>query len=83
MAAFINKLLFSIIVFASSYVQAQTVDSTNSNIDKFLAFTNANYNMGKIPAGKPLEYNVTIKNISKDTLIIQEVKAGCGRTSVT
>ena len=81
MAAFMNKLLFSIIVFASSYVQAQTVDSTNSNIDKFLAFTNANYNMGKIPAGKPLEYNVTIKNISKDTLIIQEVKAGCGCTT--
>src|ERR1700733_6714792 len=51
------------------------------NIDNMVTLTNADYDMGRIPAGKPLEYNVTIKNISKDTVILKEVKAGCGCTT--
>lgn len=76
------KTLFAIVFyFFGSVLLAQTIVPAHTDIDKFLAFTNADYNMGKIPAGKPFEYNVTIKNISKDTLIIQEVKAGCGCTT--
>ncbi|MEO7530789.1 MAG: DUF1573 domain-containing protein, partial [Sediminibacterium sp.] len=44
-------------------------------------FTNIDYDMGKIATGQPLEYNVTIKNISSETVVLKEVKAGCGCTS--
>jgi hypothetical protein len=60
----------------------QTALPVVKNIDLFASFTNADYDMGKIAAGKPLEYNVTIKNISKkDTLVLQDVKVGCGCTT--
>ena len=76
-----KTLIALIFCFFGSVMYAQTIVATNTDIDKFVTFINADFNMGKIPAGKPLEYNVTIKNISKDTLIIQEVKAGCGCTT--
>ncbi|MEN9684953.1 MAG: hypothetical protein RLZZ28_739, partial [Bacteroidota bacterium] len=60
---------------------AQQNNPPARDINKYVQFTNADYDMGKIPSGKPLEYNVTIKNISKDTLTIYEVKAGCGCTT--
>ncbi len=76
------KTLFALLFcFFGKVLYAQTILTTHTDIDKFVTFINADFNMGKIPAGKPLEYNVTIKNISKDTLIIQEVKAGCGCTT--
>ncbi|HEY1018821.1 MAG TPA: DUF1573 domain-containing protein [Sediminibacterium sp.] len=60
---------------------AQTQVTVATDIDKLLSFTNADYDMGKIPSGKPLEYNVVIKNISKDTVVLKEVTAGCGCTT--
>lgn len=62
-----------------SHVIAQSVPV--NDVDKIVSITNADYDMGRIPAGKPLEYNLFIKNISKDTLQLQEVKVGCGCTS--
>jgi hypothetical protein len=64
------------------YAGAQDTSVTaKKDIDKLVSVTNADYDMGKIATGKPLEYNVTIKNISKDTLVLQDVKVGCGCTS--
>ena len=60
---------------------AQTQVTVATEIDQLLSFTNADYDMGKIPSGKPLEYNVVIKNISKDTVVLKEVTAGCGCTT--
>jgi hypothetical protein len=60
---------------------SQAVPQATKNIDNMVTLINGDYDMGRIPAGKPLEYNVTIKNISKDTVIIKEVKAGCGCTT--
>lgn len=60
---------------------AQTQVTVATDIDQLLSFTNADYDMGKIPSGKPLEYNVVIKNISKDTVVLKEVTAGCGCTT--
>ena len=74
-------LLAFLACFFAMNCQAQTSSPIPNNIDKFLTITNADYDMGKIPSGKPLEYNVTIKNISKDTILLQEVKAGCGCTT--
>lgn len=79
---FMHKFLFAAFcLIASLSGRSQTVTPPVKDIDKLLGFTNADYDMGRIPSGKPLEYNVTIKNISKDTVVLQEVKAGCGCTT--
>lgn len=77
------KKLFTISVFclAAIFSKAQTNPAPVKEIDQLLSFTNADFDMGKIPAGKPLEYTVTIKNIGKDTIVLKEVKAGCGCTT--
>jgi len=75
-----------VLAFFCAYVlclslQAQTIQPPTNGIDKILSITNTDYDMGRIAAGKPLEYNLVIKNISKDTVILQDVKAGCGCTT--
>ncbi|MES2332499.1 MAG: DUF1573 domain-containing protein [Bacteroidota bacterium] len=70
-----------IICFLGLKTQAQAVVPPAKDIDKIVVITNLDYDMGRIPFGKPLEYNVTIKNISKDTVILKEVVAGCGCTT--
>ena len=63
-------------------LQAQVNQQPKKDVDKILSLSaNADFDMGKIPAGKPLEYNLVIKNISKDTVILQDVKVGCGCTT--
>lgn len=56
--------------------QAQVKD-----INKTLEFKNADYDFGKIPFGKPAEYEVTIKNISHDSVALERVQVGCGCTT--
>jgi hypothetical protein len=73
--------LVAAICFFAVNSQAQTVPPPAKNIDKILSFTNLDYEMGKIVFGVPLEYNVTIRNISKDTVVLKEVVAGCGCTT--
>lgn len=51
------------------------------DITKVLEFKNAEYNMGKIPFGKPLEYEVEIKNISTETIVLERIEVGCGCTT--
>jgi hypothetical protein len=63
------------------YSQSQETVPVKKDVDKLVSITNADYDMGKISTGKPLEYNVVIKNISKDTVVLQDVKAGCGCTT--
>jgi hypothetical protein len=75
-------LFFVYFLLGFIYCNAQQpVVAPAKNIDQFASFTNADYDMGKIAAGKPLEFNVTIKNIGKDTLVLQDVKVGCGCTT--
>ena len=76
-----RKLLLAMLIWVTvANCEAQTPPASK-NIDSIISLTNADYDMGNIPTGRPLEYNVTIKNISKDTLILKEVKAGCGCTT--
>src|SRR5437868_688356 len=63
------------------YSQAQETAPAKKDVDKLVSITNTDYDMGKISAGKPFEYNLVIKNISKDTVVLQDVKAGCGCTT--
>lgn len=77
-----KAVVFVCFLLCTLYAGAQdTAGIAKPDIDKLVSITNADYDMGKIAAGKPLEYNVTIKNISKDTLVVQDVKVGCGCTS--
>lgn len=67
--------------FVCSSLNAQVGVTVEKDINKLISFTNADFDMGKIPYGKPLEYTVTLKNISTDTLTVKEIKAGCGCTT--
>lgn len=51
------------------------------DIAKTLEFTNDAYDFGKIPAGKPTNYELSIKNISKEPVTLKNVEAGCGCTT--
>ncbi|MEO8174446.1 MAG: DUF1573 domain-containing protein, partial [Sediminibacterium sp.] len=73
--------LVLVVCFFVGNADAQTAAAPPKNIDKMVAFTNLDYDMGKIVFGVPLEYNVTIKNISKDTVVLKDVVAGCGCTT--
>lgn len=67
--------------FFALSARSQTTVAQVNDIDKITGFTNINYDFGRIPSHKPVEYNVTIKNTGKDTLVLKEVKAGCGCTT--
>jgi hypothetical protein len=71
-------ILFIAVVFTVAITKAQTA---NPDINKVMEFSNASYDFGKIPFGKPVEYDVLIKNISKDSIWIDNVKVGCGCTT--
>ncbi len=74
--------------FIAVLLNAQTV-ATNPggqiaavvDITKVLDIKEATHDFGKIPYGKAAEFDVVIKNISKDSVKIETVKAGCGCTT--
>jgi hypothetical protein len=51
------------------------------DVNKIFAFTNDNYDFGKIVAGKAAEYTLTIKNISKEEATLTLVQPTCGCTT--
>jgi hypothetical protein len=50
-------------------------------IEEVLWFKNADYDFGRIAFGKPVEYKLEMKNISKDSIEIQNVRVTCGCTT--
>jgi hypothetical protein len=74
-------ITLAFIIFITAHLQAQTADTTKKDPDKYIELVNGDHDMGKIPPGKALEYNVYIRNISTDTLVIQEVRVICGCTT--
>lgn len=79
-------------LFFAALVNAQTTASTTSaaastqltpkaDIAKVLEFNEENHDFGKIPYGKPVEFDVAIKNISNEPVKIENVKVGCGCTT--
>ena len=78
------KKLIGVIYAFFSLLQLQAQTTTGvlvKDIDRIVSITNADYDMGKISSGKPLEYNLVIKNISTDTIRLLDVKVGCGCTT--
>lgn len=50
-------------------------------VEKYVEFKEVDHDFGKIPQGKPAEFDLYMKNISNDSLRIDEVKVGCGCTT--
>lgn len=67
------------IAIASIHAQAQT--DTTADISKVIQFKELDHDFGKIPYGKPAEYQLDMKNISSDSVTIEDVKVGCGCTT--
>lgn len=82
-----NLTLLFCAMFMVAVSNAQLTTTTTpgvvavKDIDKVLEFTNASYDFGKIPFGKPTEYQVKVKNISSDSITLENVQAGCGCTT--
>lgn len=51
------------------------------DVNKVFEFKNDNYDFGKIPAGKPVKYELYIKNVSKESAELTLVQPGCGCTT--
>lgn len=78
-----NRLLYLVAtLFIIHQLPAQANQQVlKKDIDKLVSISNPDYDMGRISSGKPLEYNIIIKNISADTITLVDVKAGCGCTT--
>jgi hypothetical protein len=74
-------IIVAFIILSISSLNAQTTPSSDNDITKYLKFTNDNYDMGKIPNGKPVEYNVDVQNISNSNITLDNVIVGCGCTT--
>jgi hypothetical protein len=77
-------------LFIASLINAQAPASSATasaaqvapiEISKVLEFKETTHDFGKIVMGKPVEFDVTIKNISSDSIRIENVKVGCGCTT--
>jgi dGTP triphosphohydrolase len=70
--------------FAAVALNAQTqTQSTDEqkDITKVIEFKELDHDFGKIPFGKPAEFELDMKNISSDTVKIENVQVGCGCTT--
>ncbi|MGI8637836.1 MAG: DUF1573 domain-containing protein [Segetibacter sp.] len=85
----ITLVLTSLFIAAIVNAQAPATSSTattiqaepKADVSKVLEFKEENHDFGKIPYGKPVEFDVPIKNISSDSVKIESVKVGCGCTT--
>lgn len=79
---FICSILVAGIINAQSGAATQTAATAQvADITKVLEIKEATHDFGKIPYGKPAEFDVVIKNISNDSVKIESVKVGCGCTT--
>lgn len=81
---FLNFLFFAAFISAQTPSTSTASNSTTvqkADISKVLEFKEENHDFGKIPYGKPVEFDVMIKNIGADSVKIDNVKVGCGCTT--
>jgi hypothetical protein len=83
---FFSSLFVAAIINAQAPVSSVAQSNPNmltpaADITKALTFKEENHDFGKIPYGKPVEFDVEIKNISADSVKIENVKVGCGCTT--
>ena len=75
----------ALLMLSAAHAQTSTTTTTNQptaqDVAKYLQISDADHDMGKIPFGKPIEYEVSVKNVSSDSIKLQNVQAGCGCTT--
>ncbi len=80
----ISFLLCSLLIGGMLHAQTTATVAPQApagDITKVLEIKETTHDFGKIPYGKPAEYDVSIKNISSDSIKIENVKVGCGCTT--
>src|SRR4051812_15353406 len=77
-------------VLGVAAVNAQTTTATTGSgpvapqpvdVNKVLTFKEADHDFGKITYGKPVEFELEIKNISSEPIKLENVQPGCGCTT--
>src|ERR671939_246698 len=80
-----KKLLLLVpALFTVALLRAQTPatqQQQQNDITKVVEFKELDHDFGKIPYGKPAEFELEMKNISSDSLKIENVQVGCGCTT--
>lgn len=80
-----KKILFlASALFVTGLLKAQNTVAAQTeapDITKVVSFKELDHDFGKIPFGKPASFDLEIKNISKDTVRIENVQVGCGCTT--
>lgn len=74
-------LFFAVIGFVASYAQDANTTQQQPDIAKIIDFKETDHDFGKIAQGKPVEFDLFMKNISADSVTIQNVSVGCGCTT--
>lgn len=72
------------VLFAVVLVHAQDANANQQppvDVAKYVEFKETDHDFGKIPQGKPAEFDLLMKNISNDSLKIENVQVGCGCTT--
>ena len=78
----------ALFILAAAHAQTSTTTAAaaqvpTQDVEKVLQISDADHDMGKIAFGKPLEYVISVKNISVDTIKTVTAQAGCGCTTPT
>ncbi len=78
--------LSAVLMISAAHAQTSTTTPATAqpaaqDVAKFIQISDADHDMGKIPYGKPIEYELSVKNVSSDSIKLQNVQAGCGCTT--
>jgi hypothetical protein len=80
-----NKIIFAAaLLFIGFSVQAQTTTTPTApvqDVNKVVKFSELDHDFGKIPYGKPVEFELVMTNISSDSVKILNVAKSCGCTT--
>lgn len=82
---FLSSLCVAAILNAQTPATTATANSAatlqKTDISSVVEISDDNHDFGRIPYGKPVTYDVLVKNISSDSVKIENVKVGCGCTT--
>ncbi len=71
-------------LFAFALLRAQDATANTqppADVAKYVDFKETDHDFGKIPQGKPAEFDLFMKNISSDSIRVDNVSVGCGCTT--
>ncbi|MCO6496595.1 MAG: DUF1573 domain-containing protein [Chitinophagaceae bacterium] len=68
------------VVFLAIFAFVSTSLFAQPKVSELAKFSTENYNFGKIKQGVPVTATITVTNISKEPLIIEQASPSCGCT---